>query len=160
MRESLSGTALFMIVIFFVVLFTGYLSMSVNQNRAFAVKNAIVRIVERNGIGVHSESELATAKFSDEIKKELIDVGYRTKGICNARAEDSGWIGFDSQGKVDSMGNNSVFCIKYISSSTTSSANPNQTLHYFKVKTFYHFDIPILRRMFGLSIEGTTKPLM
>ena len=87
MRESISGTALFLIVIFFVVLFTGYLCLSINKSRAFAVKNSIVRIIERYGTGKNSAAALATnpvdgSNFSNDIKEELKNVGYNTTHDC------------------------------------------------------------------------------
>ena len=160
MREAFSGTALFLIVIFFVVLFTGYLCMSINQNKAFAVKNAIVRIVERHGVGKGNlDSLMAENEIKDEIFEELDAAGYRSKGKCDA---NEGWKGYNVKGE-----NNEpyVFCLMLVtsggdSSTEASNKNPSGKLHYYKVKTFYQFDIPGLVDLFQWSIEGTTKAMM
>ena len=169
MKESISGTALFMIVIFFVVIFTGYLCLSINQSRAFSVKNSIVRIVERYGNGINSEEALITnpesgTKFTTDVVSELQNVGYRTTGTCNT-ATDTGWIAFNITGSGAGLGlapggDEGVFCIKYVSSATGAADHtPNSRLHYFKVKTFYHFDIPVFRNLFRMTVEGNTKSM-
>ena len=148
-----------MIVIFFVLLFAGYLCLSINQNKAFAVKNAIVRITERHGLGVNNADGLASqSKWKEEITKELKDVGYNTRGKC-----DDGWTGFNVKGEVRND-NDVFFCIRAVKSTCDSGcedshSNPNTNLHYFEIKTFYHFNIPIFRTFFNLVVEGTTKPL-
>lgn len=154
MKDAFGGTALFMIVIFFVVLFTGYLCMSINQSKAFAVKNSLIRILERHGVGKYTAESVVTAS-KDEIIAELKDVGYRTKGKCEGSE-----VGFNSQGNTTT--NNPVFCVEYIGPVPTGGAsqNPNDKLHYFKVRTFYHFDIPGLINLFRWTIEGTTKSMM
>ncbi|NLA32492.1 MAG: hypothetical protein GX864_00885, partial [Mollicutes bacterium] len=48
MREAVGGTWLFQIAIVFIILFSGYLALSVNYSRAFKVKNEILAIIERN----------------------------------------------------------------------------------------------------------------
>ena len=48
MREAIGGAWLMGVVVFFIVLFTSYLALSVNHSRAFNVKNAIVEIIERH----------------------------------------------------------------------------------------------------------------
>ena len=152
MRESIGGTALFMIVIFFVILFTGYLCMSINQSKAFAVKNSIIRIIERYGTEVVAVSQLASSDdFKKEIKNELESVGYRSKGKCDKKDE----VGFNTQGEIKEP---YVICISLIKASG-SSLNPNSGFHYFKVRTFYQFDIPVINEVFHWSIDGTTKAM-
>ena len=162
MREAISGTTLFMIVIFFVLLFAGYLCLSINQNKAFAVKNAIVRITERHGIGVTNASGLAAkSNWKDEIEKELKYIGYNSRGEC----DDASWTGFDVHGNIPADPHDVFFCIKAIKKEDECSVceehkqTPNSNLHYFQIKTFYHFDIPVIREVFKLAVEGTTKPL-
>ena len=167
MKDAMSGTTLFMIVIFFIVLFTGYLCFSINKSRAFNVKNSIVRIVERYGFGTgitNADSLANISGFTDDIKKELTNVGYRTKGVCNTTIEDNDnpWTAFDVNGRVvtdSSSDPQAVFCVKYVKSAGGTSSNPNNQMHYFKIKAFYHFDLPVLNNSFNMTIEGNTKPM-
>lgn len=155
MRESFSGTTLFIIVIFFVVLFAGYLCLSINQTRAFNVKNSVVRVVERYGVGVDSIGDLARkTDLQNDIGEELNDVGYRTQGFCDT---SSNVQGFNALGQPDDV--HPVICIEYVPSGILTN-NPSNNLHYFRVTTFYHFDLPIFRSVFRLTIKGDTKPMM
>ena len=49
MREAIGGTWLFNLVIFFVLLFAGYMCLSINYSKAFNVKDKIINEIERNG---------------------------------------------------------------------------------------------------------------
>ena len=152
MKDAMSGNMLFMIVIFFVLLFTGYLCLSINHSRAFDVNNSIIEIIERRGIGKQSAEDLESDNdFVADIAEELNEAGYRTRGDC-----EEGWVGFNGNGLVDN--NNAVFCVRYVSTDSGVN-NPNGQLHYFQVQTFYHFDIPVIRSVFHLSIKGDTKPM-
>ena len=163
MKESIGGTTLFIIVIFFIVLFTGYLCFSINQSRAFSVKNGIVRIVERYGNMVGNADDLQNIPgFRTDITNELTNVGYRTVGICNTDNEnDAGWVAFKTDGTTTNDGDG-VFCIKYVGDNPDPGHNvdsPVQKLHYFKIKTFYHFDLPVFRNMLRMNVEGNTKSM-
>jgi hypothetical protein len=170
MRESISGTALFLIVIFFVVLFTGYLCLSINKSRAFAVKNSIVRIIERYGTGKNSAGDLATGasgtEFSNDIRDELRTVGYNTTHVCPTDGCNTGWVGFNTQGTLSNNDPNStVFCVCYVPNGNNTPdprSNPTNKLHYYKVTTFYNFNLPIVGGLIpcGLTVEVTTKPMM
>lgn len=161
MKESISGTTLFMIVIFFIIVFTGYLCFSINQSRAFSVKNGIIRIVERYGIGIKSPDGVKkleqNSNFTTAIENELKDIGYRTTGKCNSSG-DTDWYAFNVKGKYENSGVG-AFCIKFIGNASVSNQNPAKNLHYFSIKTFYHFDIPGVSRLLNMTIEGNTKSM-
>lgn len=145
-----------MLVIFFVILFAGYICLSINHTRAFNVKNAIIRIVERNGAGKSSIEEMAEDdNFREEIQAELEEVGYRINGNCNENGE-GGWIGFDANGNTTGE-NNAAFCLRRIQNFNNSLYKP---VYYYEVKTFYHLELPIIRILFDLEIKGDTKPMI
>ena len=51
MREAIGGTWLFQIVIVFILLFTGFLCLSINRSKAFNVKDQIIQTIQSyNGI--------------------------------------------------------------------------------------------------------------
>lgn len=153
MKESIGGTWLFTIVIFFVILFTGYMCLSINHTKAFNVKNALIRIIERNGSGKSSAASLGLdIYFIDEVREELEEVGYRVNGKCQP-----GWTAFNENGQMSLNSDNAAFCIRRISS---SSGNLGAPMYYYQVETFYHLEIPIIRSIFRLSIKGDTKPMI
>ena len=149
MKEAIGGNFLFMIVIFFVILFAGYICLSINHTKAFNVKNSLIRIIERNGSGKESAADLATdLYFSEEVAVELEEIGYRINGECD---EDEGWQGFNEQGEtIDGEG---AFCVRKVESDAKG-------MYYYQVKTFYHLELPIIRLLFDLSIKGDTKPMV
>lgn len=154
MKEAFGGNFLFMLVIFFIILFTGYICLSINHTRAFNVKNSLIRIIERNGAGMETIDDLAEDDyFQTEVKEELKEIGYRINGECK---EEEGWVGFNEDG---TKANNDIaaFCIRRLDSSNNGISKP---MYYYEVKTFYHLELPIIRLLFDLSIKGDTKPMI
>ena len=80
MREAIGGTAIFQIVIFFILLFTGFMCLSINHSKAFNVKNMIINTIER------VEKIDLTNTENDEAIKEIVGYlkknSYRTTGNC------------------------------------------------------------------------------
>lgn len=149
MKNAFSGTMLFMLVIFFIVLFTGYICLSINHTRAFNVKNSLIRVIERNGAGNIDLKD--NDNFKDEVKQELADIGYRTDGKC-----DAGWTGFDKEGN-ESTDTKAAFCLRKVEITNNTL---NKSMYYYQVQTFYHLDVPIINLIVNLSIKGDTKPLL
>lgn len=155
MKEAIGGNWLFMIVIFFVILFAGYMCLSINQTKAFNVKNSLIRILERNGAGMKKVEDLADDMyFTKEVTEELEEVGYRTNGDCG-RLDGDGWVGFDEQGNLS--GSNAAFCVRRVNSSGCLICS---YMYYYQVVTFYHLELPLVRYIFDLSVKGDTKPMI
>lgn len=161
MREAYGGVWLFIIVIFFLSVFSSFLALSVNYSRAFKVKDEIVGIIERRK-GLETVFGNSTGAIS-EIKDYMANVGYRTKGVC-----DPGFNGYNLNSGESTTNNGPVFCLKEFdasSSATHSGKNSfnrkNEFLRakYYKVQVFFRLDIPIFDQIFGFSIYGTTKTL-
>lgn len=138
MRSSFSAYFLFIIVITFIVLFTGYICISINQAKAFSVKNEIVNIIE---------------KYEDDFAKhipEVLDkVGYHNSGDC-----ETDYTGFKRNGEKIDNGRDAAICIKQVENSSGVV-----TGYYYKVETFYQLDLPIIRSVFKLKSKGETKTL-
>lgn len=143
MKNAFGATLLFQIVIFFVVLFAGYISLSINQAKAFNIKNEIIRIIEKNAPNLDGVG----SNFAANIKESLERVGYRLEGTCSA-----GFEGYNRMGVKS--GSKGAFCIKKVES--TLAGRPGGAV-YYKVETFYQLDIPILKSIFNLKARGETK---
>lgn len=161
MREAIGGTWLFNLVIFFVLLFTGYMCLSINYSKAFSVKDKIITEIERNG-GIKDISNADKKdKTINNIAKYLQEVGYRTTGNCNGYD-----YGCNREGICTSIasGSNSnySYCLKEIKASDTyTNAKDGEFIfvNYYKVKVFYQLDLPVIRQLFNFSIKGDTKLL-
>lgn len=164
MREAIGGTWLFNLVIFFVLLFAGYMCLSINYSKAFGVKDKIINELERNGgVKVFTNSkytDVALTNISNYMKK----VGYRTKGSCKGYS-----YGCTLDGKCTSVNSSNTtkyaFCLSEVKANDAYSYAINGTpgefiyVSYYKVKVFYQLDLPIIRTAFDFNIKGDTKIL-
>ena len=151
MREAIGGTWMMGIVVFFIVLFTGYLALSVNHSRAFNVKNAIIEIIEKH--------DGHTICAQEEIRCYLLNVGYATGGNCTALPERA-----DNEAVLDQWNDNvwegqgsftggSAYCLM---------RHETRVVHrqaYYSVAVFFRVDLPILRGVFNFPIFGETRTI-
>ena len=149
MKEAVGGISLFNIVIVFVLLFAGYISLSINYSKAYNVKNEILNIIKNQGGVCTSSTRDATNcyNFADQITSYFNDTNYRSTGSC-----DEGWVGYNRSGLVVDNGN-AAFCIKAIRANSNSEL-PNAL--YYQVKVFYQLDLPIISSIIEFSIYGET----
>lgn len=157
MRESIGGGWLMSIVVLFIVLFSGYLAISVNYSKAFKVKNYILSVIEqREGYTTSNltSSELATMgnlnsninvkqSAQTEIYKYLKDVGYFSDVIDSNYCEDNDLGEYIEGG----------FCLKRI---CTKNGNYG-TGNYYKATTFLRIEFPVIDFVFKVPISGETK---
>ena len=159
MREAIGGNWLFNIVIFFVILFTGYLCLSINHTKAFSVKDDIIKIIERNDgfdnlNNVNSDNDKA---IINNIVRSLQEFGYRTTSVCPKADGGPIWYGFDREGRRDTSNRNSAFCIREIDGSKGSIDLADPV--YYQVVVFYQLDLPIFNNLFGFTVKGDTRLL-
>lgn len=167
MKEAIGGTWLFQIVIVFIFIFTGYICLSINHSKAFAVKDDLIETIERyNGIdlnAVYSDSKkLSNDPCINEMTERLKTVSYRTSGDCTKlkKAKNGGeWVGFDRQGKMNSK--NATYCIEEIIASKDSGKIDSTLpiIKYYKIAVFYQLDLPVLNTFLSFKEVGDTKLL-
>ncbi len=136
MRESIGGTWIFSIVIVFIVLFTGYLAISVNYSKAFKVKNGIIEEIEENE--GHNDSAEET------IEKYLTSNGYFVYGTC--ASDETGYI------RQNVQSNKYKYCVKKI---VNNSGTIPSSRYY--VRVFFKLDLPMLGDLLTFPITGETK---
>lgn len=148
MREAIGSYWLTGIVITFIVLFTGYLCLSINMNKAYKVKNEIINIIQKNN-GLDEDS-------LNQIQDYMTKVGYRTTGKC-----DNDETGYSISGTM-STNTKAVFCVKemlteYEKDEYVNSQFPDTK--YYHVKVFFAVDLPVVRQLFTFGLKGSTKKL-
>ena len=161
MREAIGGTWLFQIVIVFVLLFAGFMCLTINQSKAFNVKDRIVQTIQsHNGIDLNSGCNNDDSAIC-EISKYLIDSSYRTTGPCNTENDGNTYYGFTRTGVPTDK--NAAFCIAKVQSggiaSDSSFANELPSVAYYRVIVFYQLDLPIFNSLFNFKIKGDTKTI-
>lgn len=167
MREAIGGTWLFQIVIVFVLLFTGYMCLSINHSKAYNVKSEILEIIERyNGIDLSTDINGESEALHEIIGNMQVN-SYRTTGKCPSDLKDADnnvvghYVGFNREGKFDST--NPTICIAKVD--VGSKDNTNQvvqelpSMSYYRVVVFYQLDLPIFQNLFMFSLKGDTKIL-
>ena len=164
MREAIGGTWLFQIVIFFVLLFAGFMCLTINQSKAFNVKDRIIQTIQSyNGIDLESECQDDGKGPLCEIKSYLIDSAYRTTGDCNSISENDGYsyVGFSKEGTKAQK--NAAFCVAKIDSGGIGAyddfASELPSVAYYRVVVFYQLDLPIFHDLFNFKIRGDTKTI-
>ena len=165
MREAIGGTWLFQIVIVFVLLFAGFMCLTINQSKAFNVKDRIIQTIQSyNGIDLESECQDDGKGALCEISSYLIDSAYRTTGNCNSLSENDGYryYGFSKEGTTNQK--NAAFCIAKIDSGGIRPDNDfaselPSSVAYYRVVVFYQLDLPIFHDLFNFRIKGDTKTI-
>ena len=162
MRESFGGSFLLSISITFIVLFAGFLAVSINYSRAFTVKNEIISIIE-NGQGwrISSGSNASCTDNSTEcqILKYLSRVGYNINSSTTAPV-------YCPDEFTDSSGNRSVarrggYCVKLVCTrpGTGRLGVDNSKSGYYVVTTFVRIEFPIIWTGINIPVTGTTMTL-
>lgn len=148
MRNAVGSYILFVIVIFFVVLFSGYICISINKAKAFNTKNEIVKAVERYAPNIDPDN-LGNSGFAIDIQRIMNEAGYRNDGRCEGAAR-----GYTNIGGICTDQNSCAFCIETTDVEASGSKLKGS---YYKITTFYHLDLPIISSAFNLKTTGETK---
>ncbi len=160
MREAIGGTWLFQIVIVFVLLFSGFMCLTINHSKAFNVKDRIIQTIQsHNGIDVNSQCTGGGGALC-EIASYLIDSAYRTTGDCQKESQKDGitYYGFTREGKAST--NNAAFCVaKVISETSNAYSSELPSVAYYRVIVFYQLDLPIFHDLFNFRIRGDTRTI-
>lgn len=149
MRNAVGSYILFVIVIFFVVLFSGYICISINKAKAFNTKNEIVKAVERYAPDIEPNT-LGKSGFSEDIKRIMSEAGYRNDGKCEKNDKVTGYTNDGGSCLTDKC----AFCIE---TTPVNSNGSGLSGSYYKITTFYHLDLPIISSVFNLKTTGETK---
>ena len=162
MRESISVTTIFQIVILFILLFTAIMCLTINNSNAFGVKDEIVNIIEMNNGDYLSDDNYS---LSEEIVESISAASYRTTGIC-----EEGYSGFERNGQPVGNGERASVCIKevnvtegidkYLSDelgSNTVAQGEFVNGSYFQIILFYQLDLPVIRQVYNFQTKGETR---
>lgn len=154
MREAIGGTSIFQIVIVFILVFTGFMCLSINRSKAFNVKDKIIQTIQSYN-GVNNE---AIGDIVDYMK----DNSYRTTGLF----PDDISKGACYNRNGEQVSSNPVFCIEPIdavdnvcNSSEDECYKELPDMYYYHVIVFYQLDLPVFHSLFNFKIVGDTKTM-
>lgn len=162
MKEAVSATTIFQIVILFILLFTAIMCLTINNSNAFGIKDEIINIIEMNNGNYLSNDNVS---LNEEIVEAIANNSYRTTGVC-----DSTFDGFERNGEPVSRGEKASVCIKkievtygidkYLDSILGSGSYADDefvTGSYYQVVVFYQLDIPVIKQIYDFTLKGETK---
>ena len=138
MRESIGSTWLFMLIITFTLIFSGFLVLTLSYSKVYKMKNEITTMIEKY--------EGLSADSVQIINDYLSNSNYRTKGRCNVGAYASNDL--TSIEIVDNEKTDYYYCIE-------SRVN-RQGKTIFTVTLFYDFNLPIFGQLTKYQIKGET----
>lgn len=142
MRQSIGGTWLIQLMILFILLFAGYIILTVDYNKSIKVKNEVTSMIEKY--------EGLNEKSINLVNNYLISMGYRTTGLCSAEEGAYGALSLEDN-TLESVeaGQKYYYCIRKYRGANTSS--------YYQLNFFYHFNLPVLGDISRFNIKGTTS---
>ena len=139
MKAVSESTWTFQMIIFFILIFACILTLVLNYNKAYAIKNRTLSIIEKY--------EGVTYESLDIINGYMYEKGYKTTGKCQ-----DGWFGaIDLEGNVEESKSSEqyYYCFK------ENTNNKNQI--YYDIEVFYKFNLPVIGNIAIYRIAGTTK---
>lgn len=156
MKESYGAAGIFTIVVTFIVLFTIYLSVSVNYAKAFKIKNHVISIIEENN--GYTDSGLNNTQ--SQIEKYLVAQRYTAHGKTSI---PEGWKNAGCVGQSSTLAGDCMATIFEVESSFKGSSSikdpicdDNTTRTYYKVVTYFNFVLPIINVNIPFRVSGDT----
>ena len=131
MKEAIGGTLTFQIIMIFIVIFIGIMSVGMNFATTFRAKNQMVHILEQYE---------TYDKAKDHIKEYLTKVKYYTGGSNPLKSNAS-----------DCLNGTTNYCIR--------EAVAENGGYYYVVTTYVVFDFPIIGRFMQAPVTGETAVL-
>ena len=165
MRESFSGSYLLSISTVFIVLFAGFLAVSINYSRAFTVKNEIVSIIE-NAQGWRASSG-SNASCSDEAtSSECQILQYLARAGYNINSTESSPVYcpdiYNDQYGNRAYANQGGYCIKFVCTKEGTGRNSysdNTGSGYYVITSFVRIELPIIWTGINVPVTGQTMTL-
>ena len=137
MRDSIGGVVSIMFIGVFLLIVSAYLAFSVSYNKAFRVKNKIIKILEQH--------EAFDADTKTDIEAAMKEIGYNTNEPLPYNDDKYNYCCYNG------------YCVAWV-------GDDEDQLHrgYFKVVTSTAMNIPILNKIAGvkfLTVAGDTITL-
>ncbi|MDD5836593.1 MAG: hypothetical protein PUD34_05240 [bacterium] len=151
MKQTISSTWEFQIIIIFILVFVSYLTVSVSYFKVFKAKNDIISIIERK----EGLTEGATGAIG-VINNYLVSNGYNAKGHCQ-----EGYYGAVSLTATGNEGFRRVtsddkskyyYCVR----KTTRYFEEKMTRSYYDVNLFFSLNLPVIGDIIDFGANGTT----
>ncbi len=168
MRESIAGAWLYSLVLIFMVILVGFVSISINYNKAYKLKTSVVNIIE--------QSQGVNPAAVELIGRQLKNNGYINGKVCRTLFKNGDkYIEIDNgvassvktKGTSDTDSKPAQVCItrtKYNGKSDSKAdASKKETIYqvdyYYDVYMFFSFSLPVFGDIFKFTVTGSTNAI-
>ncbi len=146
MRHTIGGTWLLQLMIVFILLFVGFIILTINYSRTVKIKNELIDMVEKYE-GINSES-------IELVNNYLKYTSYNVVGVCVPEdTEETGVYGAKDLNSDElepaKEQEKYYYCIKKYNGANTSN--------YYQITVFYKFNLPVIGDTSSFTIKGTTS---
>lgn len=171
MKRAISNVWLIGIMVTFILLFAGYIIVTIEYSKSLKYKNVVLNIIEENQ-GMVNDSSLQTKQsiiVSGESVKNptgtiqkinvyLAGSGYSAKGTCPT---DDGytWYGVDNLDSENTISIAKADKNKKYYYCFAKFKNNNKNTNYYKIRLYYKFQLPVAGFETAFKIDGTTKDI-
>lgn len=158
MRDAFGGTFMIQILIVFIIIYVGFTAVALNYAKAFKAKNIVVSYLEDNEISSLEMTAEADSAMREYFEKEVVgNLNYVYPVSCKATSSNEKC--YSDIGIV-------------IEQIEPSQNYRNKLGTYYKVTTYFGFQLPFFDRLLALSnrdngeniigrwrIVGETRPI-
>ena len=136
MREVSGTTWTFQVIIFFILIFAGFLTLVLNYFKVYSVKNDMLTVIEKY--------EGITEDSMGIINNILKSKSYKATGKCPT---DENWFGvMDLDGSYEKVKSDSRYYYCFQKNNI-----------YYNVKLFYRFNLPFLGDIITFGVDGRSN---
>ena len=152
MRESIGGSLLLYIVLFFIGLIILFFAAILSYAKAYRVKNRIINYLEN--ANYYNDNGPHYYDLNEGINNELQGIGYSYKAPkkCNFNnkcVEISGVDDDENINRKSFKGGKYNYCLCKVNNGVDG--------YYYEVITFTEFEFPIIKSVIKSSVHGETK---
>ncbi len=143
MRTNLGSTWFMQLMILFILIFAGYIILTLNYSRTIKIKNEAVAMIEKYE-GMNDSSIKLVNDF-------FINSRYETMGVC-VKEEENGVYGLADLNSTmlepAEPGKKYYYCMKKFKGTSRS--------YYYQLTLFYEFNLPFIGNTGSYTVRGTT----
>ncbi len=152
MRESIGATWILQLVIIFMLIFVGFLALTINYTRAFRMKNEMLSFIEKyEGVNTKNDKNLGQSGSIAQINNYLMYNNYQTMGVCQQGYYGVNNLNSTSISPADGK-SKYYYCIK--KNNSKSATFPDRA--NYEIEVFFHFNLPMIGDLFTFRVNGRT----
>ena len=160
MKETISITTIFQIVILFVLLFTAIMALTINNSNAFGVKDQLVNYIEVNNGDIFDDN----GNLKEDIVNIINETSYRTTGKC-----DEDYEGYSRTGELLGTDQKASVCIRVVEATKGVDRYLNEIFEskvaqedfmegkYYQIAVFFQLDLPVVKQVYDFKSKAETK---